>query len=40
MIGKPFLRGRLFPYFLFLLAVSAADASTNWEAQRLHCSLA
>ncbi len=38
IIGKPFLRGLLFPYFLFLLAVSAADAGTNWEAQRLQMS--
>jgi ABC-type transport system involved in cytochrome c biogenesis ATPase subunit len=38
IIGKPFLRGLLFPYFLFLLTVSAADASTNWEAQRLQMS--
>jgi hypothetical protein len=38
IIGKPFLRGLLFPYFLFLLAVSAADSSTNWEAQRLQIS--
>jgi hypothetical protein len=34
VIGKPFLRGLIFPYFLFLLAISAADASTNWQATR------
>ena len=38
IIGKPLLRSLLFPYFLFMLAVSAADASTNWEALRLHMS--
>ena len=34
VIGKPFLRALLFPYAVFLLLVSAADASTNWTAAR------
>ena len=34
VIGKPFLRGLLLPYFLFLFLLSAADANTNWEAAR------
>jgi len=38
IIGKPLLRSLIFPYFLFMLAVSAADASTNWEALRLQVS--
>src|SRR4051812_17437889 len=34
VIGKPFLRGLIFPYSLFIFFVSAADASTDWTAAR------
>src|SRR6266571_1643185 len=34
VIGRPFLQGLVFPYFLFLFLVAAADASTNWQAAR------
>ena len=35
VIGKPFLRALIFPYFLFIFLISAADASTNWHAARV-----
>lgn len=32
--GKPFLRRLVFPYFLVILLIAAADATTDWNATR------
>jgi hypothetical protein len=39
VVGKPFFRGLIFPYFLFLFSVSTADAITNWEETRRQIAL-